>query len=221
MRKVLLAAAAFLFSVVAIAQDAEHNGPRQIENKFAFKFTPTQLIMGELNLSTEFRIARKLSLDIDFGPTISQVGFGGRALEDFEEGQDQLIREGSFGYFGALGLRFYPFEKTSALTRMYLHPQLKYRVYNTLISEETEAWEPINAVNTQYKFLFNVGWQLWTNESFGFDFYLGGGLGYRQLDRCTPILVYENNSFTYNWDVEQLNRPQLLLNAGIKLAFGK
>jgi hypothetical protein len=221
MRKILLAFALVLAGSALHAQDENHRGPRQIENKFAFKFTPTQLIMGELNLSTEFRIARKLSLDIDFGPTLSQVGLGGRSFEDFDEGQEQLVREGSFGYFGALGLRFYPFEKTSALTRMYLHPQLKYRVYNTLISEETEAWDEINATNTQYKFLFNIGWQLWTTKNFGFDFYLGGGLGYRQLDICTPILTYADNTFTYSWEVEQKNSPQLLMNAGIKLAFGK
>ena len=221
MKKILIAYTVMLLSALTFAQEPESKGPRQIENKFAFKFCPTQLIMGELNLSTEFRIGRKTSLDIDLGPTISQIGLGGRALEDFEEGQEKLNREGSFGYFGALGLRFYPFEKTAAMTRFYLHPQLKYRVYNTLISEETDAWDQVTATNTQYKFLFNVGWQLWTTKSFGFDFYLGGGLGYRQLDICSPIVKYENNTFIYDWDVDQKNSPQLLLNAGIKLAFGK
>lgn len=221
MRTILLTSVVLFFGLSLNAQDENQRGPRQIENKFAFKFTPTQLIMGELNLSTEFRIARKMSLDIDLGPTISQIGLGGRALEDFDNGQENLIREGSFGYFGALGVRYYPFEKTSALTRFYLHPQLKYRVYNTLVSEETEAWDQINFSNTQYKFLFNVGWQLWTTKSFGFDFYLGGGIGYRQLEMGTPMLTYENNEFQYNWEVELQNRPQLLMNAGIKLAFGK
>lgn len=220
--KSLLTVFVVLSAAVMYAQESENTGmPRQIQNKYAVKFTPTQLIMGELNLGVEFKIARRVSMDIELGPTLSYAGLGGRTILDYEDSQQSsLTREGSFGYFGALGFRYYLFENTDALTRLYIHPQLKYRVYNTWIEEDTGAWGRILAQNTQYKFLFNVGWQLWASRSFGFDFYLGGGLGYRQLQTFEQIIVYDNYTISYEWDEKMVSRPQLLLNAGIKIAIG-
>lgn len=205
-----------LFSQV----EEERRGPRQIENKYAIKFTPTQLIMGELNLGAEFKIAKKASMDIELGPTLSHVGLGGLTKEDFDDTESSVIKEGSFGYFAALGFRYYPFERTQALTRFYVQPQLKYRVYNTWWEEESGAWDPILSKNTQYKFLFNIGWQLWASKSFGFDFYLGGGIGYRQTASYTPLTSYDGAQFNFFWDEKRVNTPQLLINCGIKVAIG-
>lgn len=193
--------------------------PRQIENRFAVKFTPTQLIMGELNLGAEFKIDRKSSLDIELGPTISYTGIGGRTEMDFEDDDNGLIKEGGIGYFGALGFRYYPFDKTQALTRLYVQPQFKYRVYNSTISEETGLWSSVQSENTQYKVFFNVGWMLWASKSFGFDFYLGAGMGYRSVDRYSPTITY-GNSISYDWIETEYNKTQLLLNFGIKMGIG-
>lgn len=218
----LLHAIAFVvFPAVLFSQELEERrGPRQIENKYAIKFTPTQLIMGELNLGVEFKIAKKASMDIELGPTLSRVGLGGLTRDDFEDTESSVVKEGSFGYFGALGFRYYPFERTQALTRFYVQPQLKYRVYNTWWQEESDAWDPILSKNTQYKVVFNLGWQLWASKSFGFDFYLGGGIGYRQTTEYTPLITFNSGQYNYFWDEKRVNTPQLLINGGIKVAIG-
>lgn len=220
MKNLLLGLAAISLSFVTFAQDSEGSGhPRQIENKYAIKFTPTQLIMGELNLGAEFKIAKKASIDIELGPTMSYAGLGGRTEKDFEDEDNGLIKEGRFGYFGALGFRFYPFDKTQALTRLYIQPQFKYRLYNTKVSEGTGLWTSVNSENTQYKVFFNVGWMLWASKSFGFDFYLGAGMGYRSVDRFSPTTVY-GTSISYEWIETEFNSTQILLNFGVKMGIG-
>ncbi len=218
--KHLLTLVVVSLTLTTFAQESEGRGPRQIQNRYAVKFTPTQLIMGELNLGVEFKIGKRASMDIELGPTISYAGLGGRTELDFTDTISSVNKVGSIGYFGAIGFRYYPFERTEALTRLYIHPQFKYRVYNTTIGEDTGLWKEVNSQNVQYKFFFNIGWQLWASKSFGFDFYLGAGLGYRQVQLYDPIVKYDGSQILYEWDEEQYNRAMPLLNAGIKIGIG-
>ena len=217
-QKIFLGITVFLLSV-SITFSQEEGRPRQIENKWAVKITPTQMIMGELNLGIEFKVSPKTSIEIQLGPTISEVGFGGRIWENMDQ-TSSISRESSIGYFGALGFRYYPLEKTQAMTRLYIEPQLKYRVYNSSLSEETGLWGEQTSSITQYKFIFNTGYQLWATKSFGFDFYLGAGLGYRTVTDYSPEISYGANGYEYMWEENTYSKPQLLLNFGVKVAIG-
>lgn len=220
MKNILLGITAIAISFFSYTQDTEGGGrPRQIENKYAIKFTPTQIVMGELNLGAEFKLGKKTSIDLELGPTFSYAAIGGRTEYDFDDTENGLIYEGSIGYFGALGFRYYPFDKTTALTRLYVQPQFKYRLYNSFVDEETGLWEKQTVTNTQYKAFFNVGWVLWASKSFGFDFYLGTGMGYRTLDRYSNTIVY-GETVEFKWLKEPSSKPMFLLNFGIKMAIG-
>lgn len=212
-------------SYVGISQETESkDGPRQIGNKWAVKLTPTQLIMGELNLSVEFKTSKRTSMDIDFGPTLSQVGFGGMTWEDYDPDQPSttydLYKDGSVGYFGALGFRYYPLTKTQSLNRLYIQPQVKYRVYRTIVGEESGLWNEVISTNTQYKFLFNLGYVLWASQNFGFEFYTGAGLGYREVQKYQPYTVTNGSDISYEWWQGVDREPQILLNFGIKVLIG-
>lgn len=218
----------FLFSICfltvshfSFSQDDEKKGPRLNDNRAAFKFSPMQMIIGEFNIGVEFQTSKKTSLEIELGPTISEIGFARLDFMPPEDG-DNVSENSNIGFFGSIGFRYYPLEVTEALNRMYVSPILKYRMYNFTLSENSDNLDDIMASKSQAKFLFNFGYQLWASKSFGFDFYLGTGVGFQQITDYDAIAVYDPATFvyTYEWDKQSSSKPQMLLNAGVKMVFG-
>ena len=192
--------------------------PRLNDNTIAFKFSPMQLIVGEFNLGFEAQTSIKTSIEIEVGPTISNVGFS--RLTYIPEDGNNVTENSALGYFISLGLRYYPLEKTEALNRFYVSPVLKYRVYNYTLSEGSGSLEDIQATKTQVKFHFIFGDQLWASKSFAFDFFLGPGIGFQEITNYDAAAFYENFDYTYYWDKKIESKPQLLLTAGVKIGLG-
>jgi len=192
--------------------------PRLNENTMVFKFSPFQMIVGELNFGFEAQTSKKTSVEIELGPTLSQVGFAGIKFEDSGE---NVSERSDVGFFGSFGFRYYPLDKTEALNRIYVSPILKFRLYNSKLHELSGNLSDIRATNIQAKFLFNFGYELWASRSFAFDFFVGAGFGYRQITSYRTIVVYENFENTYVWDRTISDSPQVIMNLGVKIGLGK
>lgn len=214
-----------MISSVASAQTEETNAvaegkkqPRLNENTMVFKFSPLQMIVGELNFGFEAQTSKKTSVEVELGPTLSQVGFAGIKFEDSGE---NVSESSDLGVFGSFGFRYYPLDKTEALNRIYISPVLKFRLYNSKLRELSGNLSDIRETNMQAKFLFNFGYQLWASKSFAFDFFIGTGFGYRQITSYKAIVVYENFENNYVWDRTVSESPQFVMNLGVKIGLGR
>ena len=103
-KSLLLLAIIATFSANAQKNNSEVGG---VMRNYAIKFAPFQLIAGEFNFSYEQRVAKRISLDLELGPTISQFGlnFGNQKIWQGNSGLD-LFNFNSISYNASSGVGF-------------------------------------------------------------------------------------------------------------------
>lgn len=209
-----------------IIVDREHKDYRRSrevklnDNTQAFKFAPLNLLIGEINFGYERQVSQKGSVDFEFGPTISKIGFGVNShyANPYEPSQ---IENGGIGFLASVGYRFYPLDETEALNRFYVSPVLKYKILNHTVEELSGLVDDAKGSDTQFNFYFNFGYQVWAAKTFSLDFYTGLGIGY-QL-KIDQRIAYEfvNNDWNYFWEREEAKGTRYVFNLGLKLGIGK
>lgn len=229
MRKLapILTLAALLSVTFAMAQrevvvidrggrSSEGRQPKLNENVNVFKFSPLQMIMGELNFGYERQISKKGSLEFELGPTISRIGLG---TQSHLFGTNNHTSK--FGFHFGLGYRYYPLEKTEALNRLYISPVVKFRLYNYGVTDVSGSLPAENGTDVQLNFTFNVGYQLWAAKTFALDFFMGTGLGMRKITDYNVSNVWNNGQWEEQWNREVSSFPRYVFTAGFKIGIGK
>lgn len=209
MNKVITTLIVTIISSLSFAQE------ETTEKSFAVKFSPVQLLAGEFNFTVEKSLTKFTSLEVELGPTFSEVGFtrGNHALW----GQGQLMS--AIGFHGALGIRLYPLCDAYEMKSLYLEPQVKFRRYNSVYVDETQKVEDITGTLDQVIFRFNLGFQFWPSDRLTMDVFAGIGMGNNTDTRYN--LMYDGVSNSYSWQPNVEKRLLVNGTTGIRIGFGK
>lgn len=192
------------------------------DNTSVIKFTPTQMLVGEINFSFEKQLSKFTSLEISAGPTISNIAFGNVNSHFIDPwGGGYAYQSSGLGFFTEVGYRYYPLDETEALNRFYLSPTLKYRLMNFGLHDASGVLAPTKGNDMQMNFAFNVGYQLWLSKSFAMDFFTGLGIGYQQRKNFQPEQVFIDNNWTSQWTDRSSSGARYVFNFGVKVGIGQ
>jgi len=195
------------------------------DNTSVIKFTPTQLLVGEINFSFEKQLNRYTSLEIGAGPTISNVqlgsGVGNHYVDPYYGGY--ALQTSGLGFFAEAGYRFYPLDETEALNRFYLSPIVKFRLMNFGLEDASQVLPDNKGNNMLTSFAFNVGYQLWLSKSFSLDFFSGLGIGYQQDKNYQVFSSYDGltGEYTSEWKDISSSYARFVFNFGVKVGIGQ
>mgnify|MGYP001370540057 CR=1 FL=1 len=208
MNKIITAFVVTILASISFGQE-ESTG-----HSYCVKFAPIQLIAGEFNFTYEQRLGKFTSLELELGPTFSEVGFtrGNHAL--WGKGSP----ESGIGFHGALGFRLYPLCDANEMSSLYLEPQLKYRRYNSIYTDNSYNTGDITGNLDQLIFRFNLGYQFWASDRLAIDLYAGIGMGNNTDERY--YLEYDADS-VYSWKSNVEKRILVNATTGIRIGFGK
>lgn len=201
----------------------EKKGIRLNDNTSVIKFTPTQLLAGEINFSFEKQIGKQTSFEISAGPTISNVavgdGYGNHYIEPIY-GSYALEKSG-LGFFTEVGYRFYPLDGTEALNRFYLSPVMKFKLMNFGLEDAAGQLPNRDGSDMRLNFAMNVGYQVWLSKSFAMDFYAGLGIGYQKEETYYPTYTYVGPDYISAWTDNSYTQARYVFNFGVKVGIGQ
>lgn len=183
MKKIIISTVCSLFLFQAMAQKDNHS-------KYAIKYSPTQLVMGELHFAYEQRIMPQASIEVTLGPTISEIGLPTFLFENLISPY-AAPRESGLGFFGSLLYRYYPISGLATAPRgLYIAPELKYRVYNSTYVDNIGTLGQKTGAATQFMFKFHTGYQFWFGSKFSLDVFTAVGVG------TTSLTTHSNYDYT-------------------------
>jgi hypothetical protein len=196
---------------------------RMVEHRHVFKMDPIRMSIGEINFSYERKVDEKLSLEFEFGPTVSNLGVGRFSDIIFNPGGIEYKENSRMGGFGSVALRFYPLDDRLVFNQLYVSPKFKFRRYN----EQFEVMPPSN-LGTQNGFLnesvftFNVGYQQWLAQNFSFDYYVGFGIAGAREMTYMPTSLYDGNTNTWveTWEKRDNSYSRFVMTIGLKIGIG-
>lgn len=192
-----------------------------VQHDNVFKFDAMRLIIGDIALSYERVVGQKISLEIEAGPTLSNLGLN--RLTFHNDGSLNASKNTSLGGFGSLALRFYPLDGRPALNQFYISPKYKYRQYNEMISPNPgSALSERKGFSKQNIFSFNFGIQQWVAKQFALDYYVGIGIGHNVDRYSTANSFYDEGIMDWNeeWIDKSATSANVILSIGIKCGFG-
>ena len=212
--------------VVVIEQGSKYKRAKKPirlnDNTSIIKFTPTQLLAGEINFSFEKQLSKNTSFEIGAGPTISNIAFGNVNSHLIDPwGGGYAYQTSGLGFFAEAGYRYYPLDETEALNRFYLSPVMKFKLMNYGLSDASGVLSPTKGNEMNLNFSFNVGYQLWLSKSFAMDFYTGLGIGYQQLKSYYPENIYVDPNWEYQWRDNSRSGARYVFNFGVKVGIGQ
>ncbi len=192
-----------------------------VQHSNVFKFDALRLLIGDIGLSYERVVGQKISLEVEAGPTLSNVGLN--RLTFHNDGSLNASKNTSLGGFGSLALRFYPLDGRPALNQFYISPKYKYRQYNEMISPNPgSALSDRKGYSKQNIFSFNFGIQQWVAKQFALDYYVGIGIGHNVNRYSVANSFYDDG--TMDWKEEWIDKnstsANVILSIGIKCGFG-
>ncbi len=192
------------------------------DNTRVIKFAPLSMFAGEINFGFERQLSIKGSLDLEFGPTISEIGLGDVDNHYWNSLGLNTQRESGLGFLLGASYRYYPLDETEALNRFYVAPVLKYRLYNFRVSEISGLLDDLEGSEQQLNFYFNFGYQLWVSNSFSLDFYTGMGIGYQEI--FDGYATTQWNDVTQQneniWVTDLSSGARYVFNMGLKVGIG-
>lgn len=195
-----------------------------VENKSVLKFSPLQMVVGEINFGFERKIDEMSSVEFEFGPTLSNVGLTVNDNHYSDPwGGGSLVEETSgIGFFGSIGYRFYPLDNGKVLNGLYVSPVFKYRLKNFGVHDFTNILPDNKGSENHMYFTFNFGIQRWLSQKFSLDMFGGIGLGYESHMRFTTISTYDGNTglYTSEWDKTTFDGVRFVLTGGVKVGIG-
>jgi hypothetical protein len=199
---------------------------------YSIKFCPTQITVGEFNFSYEQRVAKRISIELEVGPTISQfgIGFGNQRLWQGSSGIglfnfkpiDYQAKNG-IGFLFSIAPRIYPTGTPYTMKKFYISPQIKYRVYNYNMRDFNEVLDPTKASVDQLTFRFLLGLQFWPKDAnFSLDVFWGLGLTSYTIRGKEYEYLLDPNGYTSTpyWNSYRDNGVMFNFTTGLKLGFG-
>lgn len=216
MRQLFFSLTCAVLAFQGIAQKDNHS-------KFAIKYSPTQLIMGELHFAYEQRVARQSSIEIGLGPTVSEIGLTPVIFENMFGSYMGWGKESGLGFFGSLAFRYYPISGLATAPRgLYIGPELKYRLYNTKYVDQMYGLGERVGATTQLSFKFYTGFQFWLGNKFSMDVFTAVGVGNTSLTSHYGNVVYNQDTGMneYFWDSNTRSRVFFTGAFGFKFGIG-
>ncbi|MFK7787610.1 MAG: DUF3575 domain-containing protein [Crocinitomicaceae bacterium] len=192
------------------------------DNTSVIKFSPTQLLAGEIHFAFEKQLSKYTSFEVAAGPTISNIAFGNVNSHLIDPwGGGYAYQTSGLGFFTEAGYRYYPLDETEALNRFYLSPVAKFKLTNYGLNDASGALSPTKGSEMNLNFSFNVGYQMWLSKSFAIDFFTGLGIGYQQIKSYYPESVYVDPNWEYQWRDNSRSGARYVFNFGVKVGIGK
>ena len=192
------------------------------DNTSVVKFSPTQMLAGEIHFAFEKQLTKHSSFEIAAGPTISNIAFGNVSSHLIDPwGGGYAYESSGLGFFTEAGYRYYPLDETEALNRFYLSPVAKFKLMNYGLHDASGALSPTKGSEMNLNFSFNVGYQLWLSKSFAMDFYTGLGIGYQQVKSYYPESIFVDPDWTFQWRDNSRSGARYVFNFGVKVGIGQ
>lgn len=194
-----------------------------VENNSVFKFNPLQMVVGEINFGLEKKIDEMSSVEFEFGPTLSNIGFTVNDNHYYDPFYGPNAQETSgIGFFLSAAYRFYPMDNGLVLNGFYVSPVVKYRLMNFGVQDFSETLADQKGSENHLYFTFNFGFQQWLSERFSLDYFAGIGLGYEAHVRYNVMSQYNDvtGQYEYSWDKNAYNGVRFVLTGGIKIGIG-
>ena len=191
------------------------------ENTSVFKFSPTQMLAGEIHFSFEKQIDKNSSFELAAGPTISNIALGSANSHYFDPwGSSYVYQSSRLGMFVEAAYRYYPLEETEALNRFYVSPVVKFKMMNFGLEDAAEVLQSEKGSEMNVNFLFNIGYQLWLSKSFSMDFYTGMGIGYQQMDSFRAETTWVDPNYESQWVSDSWSGARFVFSIGVKVGIG-
>lgn len=193
-----------------------------VDNTSVLKFSPLQMIAGEINFGYERKINDLSSFEIELGPTLSNIGLSVNENHYYDPWGNYSGETSKIGVFTSVAFRFYPMNNGKVLNGFYVSPVFKYRRMNFGVHDYSENLSDTQGGENHMYFTFNFGFQSWLSERFSLDYFAGIGLGYETHQRFQVASNYDGNTGLYNyyWDRNSFSGVRYLLTAGIKVGIG-
>lgn len=213
--------------IVIIEKEKTRKEPKVhkiVDNNYVMKFSPIQMIRGEINLGFEKVIDQMSSFEIELGPTVSEVGLTVNENHYNDPWNSQGAgRETAMGFFGSFAYRFYPMDGMKVLNGLYVSPVIKYRLYNFGLSDYSDILGDTKGSEGQAMFTFNVGVQRWYSDHFSMDFFAGLGLCHEVHKTAQVQYLYNGTTgeYDYSWDRYSYAGVRLTATMGIKIGIGR
>lgn len=202
-----------------VKKSDDYFSDRFVQLNNVFKFDPLRMIIGDVAVSYERVIGEKTSLEVEAGPTFSNLGLNRLNLQGES---NQFSRSSDIGGFASLAIRFYPLDGRPALNQFYISPKYKFRQYNESINAGSgSALSAASGYSKQHIFSFNFGMQHWVAKRFALDYYVGIGIGQFNDRSATLISVYNGNEWKETWEERNTKDAKVVLSIGVKCGFGK
>ena len=195
-----------------------------VDNDYVMKYSPLQMIMGEINFGFEKKVNEMSSFELELGPTFSEVGFTVNSNHYTDPwGMNQTRRTTGAGAFGSVAFRFYPTDNIMCLNRFYVSPVFKYRVYNFGVEDYSKVLPNEKGSEGQAIFTFNFGYQKWLSDHFSLDMFAGLGLAYESHKDFLTESKYDDVTgvYTFNWVENNYSGVRFALTMGLKVGIGK
>lgn len=194
---------------------------RMNDNTSIIKFTPTQMLVGEINFSFEKQLSKHTSFEIGAGPTISNIALGEVGNHFFDPFGANTFQTSKLGLFVEASYRYYPLDETEALNRFYLGPVMKFRMMNFGLNDGSEVLPPTTGSDMRLNFAMNIGYQWWLSKSFAIDLFGGMGIGYQEVTSSFPESVYVDNNWITQWADNSRSGARYVFNFGVKVGIGQ
>ncbi len=224
MKKISLIIMSVFTTVVGFSQ-GNTTMDRPFVRKSIIKYSPLDLIAGDLKFSFEQQMTRHSSIEIELGPTFSEVTgveltpFDPNFLSGNITSPSGIVsdRETGLGFVASLGFRYYLLESCERLNGIYISPIFKHKVYNTTMLMPDYIDETAISTKSISSFQFNFGVQIVTKTAFSIEFHTGFGLGYMVRNNSDLYHYYENGTEQYSWFKTTTKSLIPALNVGIKM----
>lgn len=212
--------------LMGIGVFAQKESNREV-SEILVKIAPMQMMAGEINLAAEFAINPYSSLEIEVGPTFSQIGFGavnthysGDIIYDYPPYGPVYDARSAVGGHVSIGYRFYPLQFANAPRGLYISPIFKYRRYNTTYEDLYYGLENTTGYRDQLMFRFNSGYQFFLTDKFSLDVFWGFGIGMTSETVYNIASYYDSPSDTYINYWQKSSGRGARLNGTIGFKFG-
>jgi hypothetical protein len=198
--------------------EAERMPRRLVEHMNVFKFDPLRMAIGEINFAYERVLDDPMSLEVELGPTVSNLGRN----RFFVDQNSQYEKNSAMGIFTSVAFKFYPLDGRPALNQLYISPKFKYRRYNELIEGgATSTLSSIKGFSNEAIFTFNFGYQQWLANRFSFDYYFGIGIGSYASTTYQASSEFINNEWQETWLKQDDKYTRFVATIGMKVGIGK
>lgn len=198
--------------------EADRMPRRMVEHMNVFKFDPLRMSIGEINFAYERVLDDPMSLEIELGPTVSNLGRN----RFFVDQSTQYTKNSAMGVFTSVAFKFYPLDGRPSLNQLYISPKFKYRRYNEMIEGGSTSTLPgIKGFSNESIFTFNFGYQQWLADRFSFDYYFGIGIGSYASTTYQASSAFVNNEWQETWLRQDDKYTRFVATIGMKVGIGK